>query len=81
MFGKRGLEVAKVDAAHKVSLQTVVLGRNLGNDVEIVKGIEPTDQLIDNPQETTSSGELVQIAGEGKTPGDDKSAALSQKID
>jgi hypothetical protein len=47
----------------------VTLGRNLGNRVEIQSGLSLSDRLIDNPLESTETGELVQIAGaEAKTP-------------
>ena len=62
VFGRSGMEVARVGADSKVQLQPVVLGRNLGNDVEIASGIAMGDSLIDNPQETTVSGETVEIA-------------------
>jgi RND family efflux transporter MFP subunit len=69
VFGANGMRVAAVDAGNKVALKTVVLGRNLGNDVEIQSGLSLTDRLIDNPQESIEAGATVRIAGpEGKTP-------------
>ncbi len=63
VFGRSGMEVAAVDKDRVVTLRPVTVGRNLGTAVEIVKGIAPTDELIDNPLETTVSGEKVRIAG------------------
>ena len=65
VFGRAGMEVAAVDKDRVVTLRRVTVGRNLGNDVEIVKGLHPDDELIDNPLETTVSGEKVRIAGKG----------------
>ena len=62
VFGRKGLEVAKVDEARKVTLVPVTVGRNLGNDVEIASGVTLADDLIDNPQETTVTGETVAVA-------------------
>lgn len=63
VFGHRGMEVAKVDQSNRVSLEPVGVGRNLGNEVEIASGVRLGDDLIDNPQETTVSGETVNVAG------------------
>ena len=63
VFGAHGMRVAAVDATGKVALKTVALGRNLGNRVEIASGLSLADRLIDNPPESTQSGDLVQVAG------------------
>jgi membrane fusion protein, multidrug efflux system len=69
VFGANGMRVAAVEAGNKVALKPVILGRNLGNDVEIQSGLSLTDRLIDNPQESIEAGATVRIAGpEGKTP-------------
>src|SRR6202042_1577890 len=52
VFGANGMRVAAVEAGNKVALKPVILGRNLGNDVEIQSGLSLTDRLIDNPQES-----------------------------
>ena len=62
VFGRKGMEVAAVGKDHVVTLRPVSVGRNLGTDVEIVKGLQPGDELIDNPLETTVSGEKVRLA-------------------
>jgi RND family efflux transporter MFP subunit len=48
-FGLQGMQVAKVGAQDKVVLDRVQLGRNLGNEVEIVAGVAISDRIIDNP--------------------------------
>jgi RND family efflux transporter MFP subunit len=70
IFGPQGMQVAKVEAHNKVVLSKVQLGRNLGNDVEIVSGVSLSDQIVDSPQETLASGDTVRIAdapGQGAT--------------
>jgi len=68
-FGAHGMRVAAVDANDKVELKPVTLGRNLGDHVEIESGLSLSDRLIDNPQESTETGDVVQIAdAEAKTP-------------
>jgi membrane fusion protein (multidrug efflux system) len=62
IFGKSGMQVAAVGDDNKIVLKPVVLGHNLGNTVEIVSGITLADRLVDNPQESTESGDVVQVA-------------------
>ena len=62
LFGPQGMQVAKVDAQNKVVLNRVQLGRNLGNEVEIMSGVSISDQIIDSPQESFASGDTVRIA-------------------
>jgi RND family efflux transporter MFP subunit len=71
IFGPRGMQVAKVEAHNKVVLSKVQLGRNLGNDVEIVSGVSLSDRIVDSPQETLASGDKVRIAD---APGQDATA-------
>ena len=73
VFGRKGLEVAKVDGTNKVTLEAITVGRNLGNEVEIASGVKLGDAIIDNPQETTVTGETVQVIG-GQ---DDETAAAA----
>jgi membrane fusion protein (multidrug efflux system) len=61
-IGLQGMQVAKVGAQDKVVLDRVQLGRNLGNEVEIVAGVAISDRIIDNPPESFASGETVRIA-------------------
>jgi membrane fusion protein (multidrug efflux system) len=62
VFGAHGMQVAAVDGSGKVTLKTVDIGRNLGNEVEIESGLTLSDRLIDNPPESTETGEVVQVA-------------------
>ena len=63
------MQVAAVDANHTVALKPVTLGRNLGNRVEIESGVSPSDRLVDNPPESTQTGDSVQVAAAGpRTP-------------
>jgi membrane fusion protein (multidrug efflux system) len=62
VFGAQGMRVAAVDVDDKVALKPVTLGRNLGNRVEIEAGLSLSDRLIDNPPESTQTGDVVRIA-------------------
>lgn len=60
--GDQGIQVATVGPDGKAVLKTVQLGRDLGDSVEVVAGLAPTDQVIDSPPETLESGDAVRLA-------------------
>jgi hypothetical protein len=63
-------------------LTKVELGRNLGNQVEILSGISPEASLIDNPPESFTNGLSVRVAGSGdgdKNSKEQVSSDLSQR--
>jgi membrane fusion protein, multidrug efflux system len=66
VFGAHGMQVAAVDQSDKIALKPVIVGRNLGNNVEIESGLSLADRLVDNPLESTQTGDTVQIAEEAK---------------
>jgi membrane fusion protein (multidrug efflux system) len=43
-------------------LKSVVVGRNLGNRVQIESGLLPSDRLVDSPLESTHTGDKVAVA-------------------
>jgi RND family efflux transporter MFP subunit len=60
--GNQGTQVATLDS-NKVVLKSVKLGRDLGDSVEVLAGLSPSDRIINNPPETLTSGDTVRIAG------------------
>ena len=62
VFGAKGMEVAALDTDDKVVLKPVVVGRNLGNKVQIESGLLLADRLVDSPIESTQSGDKVNVA-------------------
>ena len=62
VFGAQGMQVAALDADDKVALKPVIVGRNLGNRVEIESGLTPSDRLVDSPLESTQTGDSVNVA-------------------
>ena len=62
VFGAHGMQVAALDDGDKVVLKPVVLGRNLGNRVEIESGLSLSDRLVDSPLESTQTGDQVTVA-------------------
>ena len=75
VFTKHGLQVARVTPDHRIELRPVVLGHNLGTDVEVSSGVDIADALVDNPQESISEGDIVRIVGEPTAPGSASAAA------
>ncbi len=64
----RGMAVALLGADDKVTLTPVQLGRDLGDSVEVVAGLTPTDRVIDNPPESLQTGDTVQLAAAPAAP-------------
>jgi RND family efflux transporter MFP subunit len=75
VFREHGLEVATVGADDKVALKPVTAGRDLGTQIEIVSGLDPSDRVIDNPPDSINTGDVVKTADE--TANDDKTAQLA----
>jgi hypothetical protein len=45
-----------------VELKSVALGRNLGTEVEVERGLTPSDRVIDSPPDSIEAGDLVHVA-------------------
>jgi RND family efflux transporter MFP subunit len=64
-----GPRLAVVGADGRARLQAVKLGRDLGDKVEVVSGVQLADRVIDNPPETLRNGDAVQLAKAGAATG------------
>jgi RND family efflux transporter MFP subunit len=60
--GNQGTQVATLDSNNKVVVKSVQLGRDLGDSVEVIAGLSPSDRIIDNPPETLVAGDKVRVA-------------------
>jgi RND family efflux transporter MFP subunit len=67
LFRAAGLQVATVDSEQKVRLKSIVQGRDFGNSIEVLSGIEPNENVILNPSDSVIDGLQVRIAAPGKT--------------
>jgi hypothetical protein len=70
IFRSEGLRVGIVRDG-KVVLTAVTPGHDFGNEIEIVSGLKPDDQVIINPPDSILSGQEVQIV-QSTLPGDIK---------
>ncbi|MFM0631189.1 efflux RND transporter periplasmic adaptor subunit [Paraburkholderia xenovorans] len=61
LFRDQGMQLAVIGSADRVHLQNVKLGMNLGQNVQVLSGLKPTDRFIANPSAGTLEGEKVQI--------------------
>ena len=70
IFRSEGLRVGVVKDG-KATLTTVTPGHDFGNEIEIVAGLKPEDQIIINPPDSIVTGQQVQIV-QATLPGDTK---------
>jgi RND family efflux transporter MFP subunit len=62
LFRAEGAQVAIVDKDGKVHLQPITIGRDFGARLEILGGIEVSDQIIVNPSDSLEEGQQVHVA-------------------
>ena len=61
IFGEKGLRVAVVDEAGRVTLRSVVIARDLGQTVEIAKGVSRSDRIVESPPDGLADGDMVHV--------------------
>src|SRR6185369_5402076 len=64
LFRGEGMRVAVLDAAGKVHLRPVTIGRNYGETVEVLEGVAASDRLVLNPSDSLAEGDALAIAPE-----------------
>jgi len=67
LFRKEGLRVAIVENG-KAKLVPVMPGRDFGNTIEIISGLQGNESVISSPPDSIVTGETVQIAAPQATP-------------
>jgi RND family efflux transporter MFP subunit len=68
VFRSEGLRVAMVKDGHAVFVP-IVLGRDLGTEVEVLSGVSPTDAVMIDPADSLVTGEEVRVAADDKDAG------------
>jgi len=61
LFRAEGTRAAVVDGSGKVHLKAVNIGRDYGRDVEVLSGIEASDQIVLNPSDSLEDGQQVEV--------------------
>jgi len=64
LFREHGLEIAIVGPDDRIELRPVTLGRNLGTEVEVLKGLTAEDRVVNSPPDSLAAGDLVHVAGQ-----------------
>jgi len=59
IFRSAGPQVAVVDSRHLARLRNITVGRDFGNSLEIVSGLQPSDLVILNPPDSLADGSSV----------------------
>jgi RND family efflux transporter MFP subunit len=79
LFREQGLQVATLGPRDEIELKSVKLGRNLGDDVEVVIGLSASDRIVDSPPDSLASGDLVHVASEQALPSEAEATAPGAK--
>lgn len=61
IFRSQGLQVGVVGSGSHAVLKQLTLGRDFGNEVEVIAGLDPADAVIVNPPDSLVSGEQVRV--------------------
>jgi len=71
LFRTEGPQVAVVDKDGKVHLRPISIGRDFGATLEILSGLDVSDQIIINPSDSLEEGQKVHVAkpsaGDGRS--------------
>src|SRR5487761_2068467 len=72
IFREDGAQVAVLGPGNKLELRSVKLGRNLGTEFEVLKGLNASDTIVNSPSDSLSSGEVVKVVKDAKPPQETK---------
>jgi RND family efflux transporter MFP subunit len=64
LFRAEGPRVAVVGPDNKIKLKPVVIGRDFGIKLEILSGLDPSDQIVVNPADSLQDGTDVHVKPE-----------------
>jgi multidrug efflux pump subunit AcrA (membrane-fusion protein) len=67
VFRERGTEVAIVGPDDTIELKPITLGRNLGTEMEVIKGLTAADRLVNSPPDSLATGDKVRVASSAAT--------------
>ena len=62
LFRSEGLRVVAVENGNRAVLVPIVIGRDFGNEVEVVSGLTEGMQIVENPPDSIVTGQKVRIA-------------------
>ncbi len=62
LFRAPGLQVATVDPQQRIQLKSIVEGRDFGNTIEVLSGLDADDAVVINPPDSIVNGMTVRVA-------------------
>jgi membrane fusion protein, multidrug efflux system len=68
LFRAEGAQAAVVGNDDKVQLRSIVIGRDFGNTIEILGGVDASDWIIINPSDSLEAGQQVRVAHPSQSP-------------
>jgi RND family efflux transporter MFP subunit len=77
VFRAAGLQVILVTPDNHAKYQSITMGRDFGNEIEVASGVDKDDRVILNPPDALADGQEVKVA----PPQEEKSTAASDKSD
>jgi RND family efflux transporter MFP subunit len=69
IFRSQGLQAGIVENGDRAELKDIVVGRDFGNEVEVVSGVTRNDLVIVNPPDSLISGEMVHVISSNEGSG------------
>jgi membrane fusion protein (multidrug efflux system) len=66
LFRPDGVQVATINAANRVAMQSVILGRDFGTRIEISTGLDEHARVVANPSDAIAAGEFVTVSTQPK---------------
>jgi RND family efflux transporter MFP subunit len=78
LFRAQGAQVAVVDAQGRITLRSIDVGRNYGENMEVLDGISATDRIVLNPSDSLATGDVVAMAPDA--PASANSAASGANV-
>jgi multidrug efflux pump subunit AcrA (membrane-fusion protein) len=69
LFRAQGLLVAVVGGDHRVRLKRITEGRDFGSSIEVLSGIDATDDIVVSPPDSITDGALVRVVSPTSQPG------------
>ena len=62
LFRSEGLQAGVVRDGGRVELMLIVIGKDYGTQVEVVSGLQESDNVIVNPPDSLATGTMVRLA-------------------
>ncbi|HVZ23500.1 MAG TPA: efflux RND transporter periplasmic adaptor subunit [Vicinamibacterales bacterium] len=63
IFRENGLQVATVGGNGRIVMKSITAGRDFGDSVEVLTGVDPQDRVVVNPPDSIAANEIVRISG------------------